>query len=792
VRRPVVFPAMAFVLGITGQYYIKVPLWLLMVMAFIVAIIYYGFFNGDGVDLHRYILLFLVMTLFGGIWLGTADLKSSEIAMHVGETVSGEGVIRDVSKKTLKVGEGENSYKMMVIANRICGENIREKVLITCYGNLENQFSPEEFIGRTLQFKGEVSLPSQRRNPNTFDYRNHLKTLGISAIISCGPNQLVIAIPIQARKNQLMNQLSVIKGRITRTLTQIMGEEKSSVVSGMMWGEKENISEEIMEQFRMNGTAHILAVSGIHVGLIYMYLNMLFLGRKNIIVDLLIILLLICYSAMAAFSPSVVRAVTMIVIHLLSKHTYRRYDLLSCGALTMMLMLLFNPFSLFNIGFQLSFLAIFSLGVVLPFLQRYHDSFVTPVIGLQMGLAPMTGYVFNYFSFGSLIANIPIIFIASLIIPLGLLMIPLTIFHFPMSMAFVTGKVMGYLVEGMLQINHAVYSPDRSFLYMTSPSTFQMILYYFTLFFCTSEWFRILYIRGRQGLIKKIFLGVMIAALTINLLMMNGFEKAEMIFIDVGQGDCLLIKTGTGGNYLIDSGGSHNYDVGSKVLMPFLLKSGVDEIDAAFITHLHQDHYGGIVSLAGKGLVKELFVYEGYELEEEQIIGDTGLEKEQIHYLVKGDRITLAEGIFIDVLSPEERSEGEYRKLIEDKVDENKKSLIMKVMYNGISCLMTGDMDATGEAGLISQDETGDTLKADILKISHHGSRFGTSEEFIKRVNPSLAVIQVGKNNFGHPNQEVVNRITGKDINLYRNDLNGAIGISLKKSGGVKIITMYD
>ena len=155
-------------------------------------------------------------------------------------------------------------------------------------------------------------------------------------------------------------------------------------------------------------------------------------------------------------------------------------------------MLIINPNALFNIGFQLSFLAIFSLAVLLPFLQKIHNSFITPIIALQFGLSPLTAFVFNYFSLGSVIANIPIIFIASLIIPLGLLTVPIVIFGLPDFLFDLFTAPIGYLMDAMLAINDLVYSPGNSFFYIKSPSILCMILYYFLLFFTTSEVFLIM------------------------------------------------------------------------------------------------------------------------------------------------------------------------------------------------------------------------------------------------------------------------------------------------------------
>ncbi len=730
------------------------------------------------------ILMIIIMTV-GALWFSIADLKPSILSNYNNQNITGQGTVVRVVKKD------ENVYKLVVMTNQIFQSRVKEKTILNYYGDLEKDHVYYDLPGRKISFAGLVTLPDQRRNPNTFDYRYYLKTVGINTLIKCNGNELEVDPVLEGKDNQMINYLSRIKGEISKMLVLSIGEKRAGVISGMMWGEKEGIDDDIMEQFRMNGTAHILAVSGIHVGLVYLYLNKLFWTRKNIYSDIIIILLLFCYAAMANFSPSVMRAVTMIVVHIISKHLYCRYDLLCCGAVTITIMLLVNPFSLFNVGFQLSFLAIFSLAVILPFMQKKCSNFMNPVIALQFGLAPMTAFVFNYFSLSSMIANIPVIFLASLMIPLGLLTIPLTIFDLPILFFQGTAYAMGFLVDLMLIVNDFVYAPGKSFLYIKSPLMLFIMIYYFTLFFITSEFFQILYIRKKSKLIIKVMSCMLILATLLHLAIPDDFKNTDIVFVDVGQGDCLHIKTEDGKNILIDGGGTMNYDVGTNVVLPYLLKNGVKKIDAAFVTHLHQDHYDGIATLAKKGFIEKLYVYEGNIINEETILGNTGLMKQQVVYLSAEDRILINSDISVEVLSPKKKTLEEYSTT--DEKDENGSSLILKVNIKSFSVLMTGDLDIEGESTFIDYNRLTGGLETDILKISHHGSKYGTGDKILETLNPKVAVIQVGKNNFGHPHPSVVEKIKKKDIMLYRNDKNGAIGISFdEKAKSMRIITMLE
>jgi competence protein ComEC len=779
--------AIAFSIGIAIENLFKINITFLIGILFIGFIFVYIYsYKKRNVIILK--IFFIIMILIAGaIYFTVNDMKASIVSEYDNKEIHGEGVIQNVVKKDTDI------YRLVVEMERIYDTEIEEKTIVNYYGNLEEEYSIYELIGRKMYFKGAVTLPEKRRNPGTFDYRLYLKSLEIFTLIKCYKEEVYLGDNIVGKSNRILNKLSLIKGEITKKLIFSIGDKKAGVISGMLWGEKENINDDIMEEFRMNGTAHILAVSGIHVGLVYIYLNKLTWGRKNLSSDIIITILLIFYAAMANFSPSVMRAVIMITVHIISKHLFCRYDFLCSGAVTFIVMLFINPYSLFNVGFQLSFLAIFSLAVIFPFVQKIHSSFISPIIALQIGLSPMTAYVFNYFSLSSLVGNIPVIFIASLIIPLGLLLIPLTILNAPLFFFQIIANAMGFLTDIMLYINDLIFIPGKSFFYIKSPSIMLMIIYYFMIFFITSELFLVLYKREKYWLIAKLTITAILLAACINIFTVNDFKDSEIVFVDVGQGDCLHIKTNDGKNILIDSGGSINYDVGEKILMPYLLKNGVTKIDAAFATHLHQDHYGGIITLAKKGMIKKLFIYESNKMDEDTILNETGLKKEQIIYLVKGNNILLDDKVCIKTLSPERKSDDYYEAQKSNKADENANSLILKLEYNDFSVLMTGDIDQNGEKDLIRQYVGTDVLDVNILKISHHGSKNGTCDELLETLKPEIAVIQVGENNYGHPNSSVIEKIENKDIMLYRNDKNGAIGISLnEKDNNIKIVTMYE
>jgi competence protein ComEC len=533
------------------------------------------------------------------------------------------------------------------------------------------------------------------------------------------------------------------------------------------------------------------------VGIIYMFISRLFGSRKTKSFYLLSVVFLILYAALAEFSPSVVRAVIMIFIYIFSKISYHRYDFMSCTAFGAFVMLIFNPFYLFHIGFQLSYLAVFCLASALPWVNRKLDilnqksnsnvkdiliegpRYIAPLLVIQIGMAPLTAYMFNYFSIASFFINIPVIAISGILIPLGVALMPLSFFEGvgPVGLMFgVLAELAELLINGMTWLNELFYLPGLGFFNVTSPYIFFMLLFYGFFFYLSSELFRIQYQRKKYkviALICTVFIIISFLALT-----MIGTEhhKAELVFVDVGQGDCLHIRTPGGKNILIDGGGSPNNAVGEKILLPYLLKNHVSSIDLAVVTHLHDDHYLGIAELSNKMEIRKLGIYEAYRHKEHLIMDDTGLKKQDLLYLKKGDRIEIEKGIRLDVLYPEKKSDEMYQKFLLDEHDENNNSLLIKLYYHGLSVLLTGDIGLEGEQKIMNlYRENESSLNADILKVAHHGSRYSTGDRFLDAVNPNIVVFQVGKNNFGHPHPAIIDKCLKKDIIVYRNDQDGAI-----------------
>lgn len=623
-----------------------------------------------------------------------------------------------------------------------------EKILASYYHNLDQ---PWKLIGKSISFHTKITLPDKSGNPRTFDYRQHLLSRGIA--YTC----VIDSFSINESQPLLYYR---IKGFIMEKreayLAGLQVEDTiEGVLRGVLFGDKNQMDEDIYDAFRKNGTAHVLAVSGLHVGMLYRIYQWIYERWKNPWLTTGFLSFLFVYGTAALWSVSVTRAIGLIIIVVIGKVFDRRYDLLTALSAMALFSIIKNPYVIFGAGFQMSFLAVISIA----FLQRSFEKYVgvnwAAAFAVQAGLLPYMSYTFNYISFVGILCNVPVIFLASILVPMGMvgfilyLCFDMTIPGVYFGMEAVTNLMIWcnnlFIADGILSFD------------VISLPLWMIILLYGFMFFLASEYFHIYFFRKDW---KKLLTALLIILTCISagiLADRTPFDQAELIFVDVGQGDCLHIKTPGQKEVLIDGGGKFGYNVGEKILKPYLLKNRITEINLAAATHLHLDHYEGLKQLADCYPVNQLLT-EGKA----------------------GQYVKIEEGYWLEILWP--------KTIKPDTEDENENSLIFMVHHNGLKTLITGDITAEGEAMLLETYQGTDKLRADILKIPHHGSPYSSSDAFLEAVNPKIAVISVGKNNYGHPSEIVIEKLEENGIMVFRTDLDGAVGI-INRKGKLSVCT---
>lgn len=701
--------------------------------------------------------------------MAAAILVTDSITGYTSDYLEGlEGNNAAVTGRVVSIVKKDDEYfKLQLSDVSIISDNgarsYKKKILVNVYSDIADY---RTVLWNRVYITGEVSIPKERSNPGTFDYRRYLKSIGIRCIITADGIENV------KKAGGIAALLKSAKCRTADIFESALGDD-SAVVMGLLFGETSGIDEDIIETFRRGGTAHVLAVSGLHLGLLYSFLCRFKRKKRSIPADIAIVLALSAYTALAGFTASVVRACLMIFIHIAGNHLNRRYDLISSTCVSMIIILAVNPMQIYSAGFQMSFLAVITLGVMIPLIQKKIKGILLPMIAVQTGMVPYTMYVFNYVSLTSIISNIPVYFIAAAMIPAGISVIA---FCWLPVIAKPAAMITGLFVKLLLWCNDFTYMGGVFTFDVASPSVIFLAVYYIFIFYMCSEAGQIALIRRNYKKIAAVFVAAVICGAGCSVYLSDGFEKTDMVFVDVGQGDCLHIKAG-GKNLLIDGGGSFNYNVGKSTLKPYLLKNGVTKIDMAIATHLHTDHYQGLKELSQTYRIKKLGVYEANSVNENHLKKE--FKTDEILYLAAGDVINMGRNVSVEVLSPDRGNPL-------DEKDENKNSLVLRVNVKGSSVLMTGDIDEKGEKSLIADTD----IKTDILKIAHHGSRYSSCEKFIAVAAPKIAVIQVGKNTYGHPSEEVIKRLEEHKITVLRNDEQGAVGIRVNKAGDFGIVTM--
>lgn len=640
----------------------------------------------------------------------------------------------------------EGGYLLQVVAESVDGTKLKkkEKILVTCP---QMQERPGRLFRHKICLQGNLRLPEQQRNPGCFDYRLYLKSEGIFYQMT-------------AESYVLDEGAGMMTDRLAAWLIdrRFVFQEKLSpkfrgLISGVLFGDTSDMDAQVYAQFRANGTAHILAVSGLHLGILYSLYQKFAGKKKKPAAAILLGAAILAYGTVSMWSSSVKRAAVMISLPVAARFLDLRYDMLTGLSTAAMIQILINPYVIFGAGFQMSFLAIASICFFRPIMPKKLPDGLSAMISVQLGLLLYQMYQFNYVSLTALIANLPVVFLTGLLVPAALLCFLLFL---------LTGSggplmtVTDSLCNLLLAVNRLSSLDGRSGMDVISPPLWLVISVYLLLFFLSSETCQVMRLRGKQKMIWFLMISCILFGFACGMLTASPVSRADLVFVDVGQGDCIHIRDGNR-NILIDGGGSFTYNVGENVLKPYLLKNRAACVDLAIVTHLHTDHYQGLVELSEIYPVKKLTAG-----------------------LTTGTNIKVSDRVTIETLWPLDIDQ-------EKGQEENDQCSVFMIHYGQYRILVTGDLDAAGEKEMIAYYEKKgrlDFLRADILKVGHHGSITSTSDEFLDVVQPEAAVIQVGVYNiYGHPNAKIIEKLCQRGIIVKRNDYNGGIGFLFHEDG---------
>ncbi len=638
-------------------------------------------------------------------------------------------------------------------------------------------------IGYKLKIIGEFDKPDTARNTGGFDYQMHLYSNNIFGTINCSYVEII--------DKDVNNLIYNLQNKIRSNMLKIFDKETAGILIGMLIGETNDISKSTQENFKESGITHLLAVSGANVMMIISISNFLFsklVGRKY---DYIFsISFIIFFTLIANSSASVVRAsimaTTNIILNLLLKKNNPIYNL----SFSVLLITIFNPLAIENVGLVLSIFG--TLGIILlskdlnAILEKFIRNKIlketaSVTLSAQIFLLPIMAYYFNNVSFISLFSNL-------IIVPVAESLSIISLCGFAASVVSINlAKVLAFLpkiiVKYVLFMSKVCANLDFLNFTVMTPKPWIILVFYFVLFLEYNRW------RLKQSLISldyeiKILEFIrnksykIILLLIMIMFLINMFPKNYVQFtaIDVGQGDSFLITTSRKNQILIDGGGSENgsYDVGENVLLPYMLDNNISTIDYIFVSHAHADHIEGIYTLIENLKVKNIFITTHNENNEYMTRLKSLCAKYRVNItnIKKGDAAVI-DGVKFELLYPDKNTTDE---------NENNLSMLLKVTAKDTTLLFTGDLEKEAEENLKNIN-----LKADILKVSHHGSKTSTTQEFLDKVNPDISIISVAENNsFGHPNPDVVTRLKETSNVFMTKDL-GEINIRIYKDKKIKI-----
>lgn len=718
--------------------------------------------------------------LTGGVcmtWKTAALLNTEAAALELSAAVRKESVVLEGTVAGL---ETASSGERLVLKN--CHINWKEEsrklsAAVLCHMDPGQAAD----IGQNIAVSGRIEPIRPPGNPGEYDARMSSFSKGIGCRFY-GEKLSVTG----GRTHRLMKGLLGVRKMLENAIDRVADPKDAGIFKAVLLGNRTEMDTQVYELYRRNGIAHLISISGLHVSLIGMGLWKLFrkagLGRGAS--GLAAGGVLAAYGLMIGFSPSVGRAVFMLLLSFLADYLGRTYDLVSALCAAAACLLILEPYLLTQMGFQLSFLAVAGIAFLgRPLIENLR------LPGRLSGIEP----VFHAFliSLSVQLATVPVILYHSYEIPvygifLNLVVIPpmavvlysglaaLALSHvWKEAAVFVLGGghfiLLFYeaLCYGAQKLPGAVWRGGR-------PENWQVALYYGMIL----SGLGILRMEGgiwRQRAVKALA-AAGVWGISVFVLMPIPESGLSVTFLDVGQGDGIFLETAYG-NLLVDCGSSQNRSLGEYSLVPFLKSRGVAKLDTAVITHGDSDHVSGIRYIlehpeCGIGIHRLIMPQAGRG---EEIY-------EELEALAKrAGTVTdyIGRGTVLPVLGGSHRDSGPVRVAClypsADTIYKNRNdhSLVLLVEYGRFRMLLTGDLEDAGERELMGRGGPGPVT---VLKVGHHGSAGSSGDEFIKMLSPSAAVLSYGEGNrYGHPAERVTTLLADTGSEVWETAKSGAV-----------------
>jgi len=751
-----------------------------------VILLFFGLYFLTYKKLFSFKLSFVCFAIFlFGIFYGSYKLpKPDELSNIAPKNIVLKGIIVSTPEE---ISETKTRFEFLAKNYSIKNEskNINNKVLINIYGKTNNK--NKIHIGDEIEVSGYLKKPYEATNPGQFDYQKYLRNKNIFTVLSVNlyetrndtrKEYYKVLSPPKDYKWILSQKIETFRTKIINENKKYIPSPKLEVLEGMVFGDYAvPAPNEIKQDFIKSGLLHLLAASGMNVGFIF--------GAWFFIASLLKLPyrlkmgigggLILIYSAMTGFPPSIVRALIMAEFLILAKFLDRKADNTIVLTFVCALMLLYNPMYIQNVSFQLSFLTTFGLLLcteplikkLYPIPETISATILVPFIA-QLWASPIQVYYFNNVSLYSIPANILVVPFTAAVTFLGftasfLTFVPIVggyICHIFDKLAEPLVSAIIYISSFISKLPHALYN-------LPTPQIPAMLAFYLFIIFIT-------FAIKQNFSSKKLNLSALIMAIALIIFSVQGtFDRELKITIfDVGQGDAIFIQTPDKKNILMDTGTNGYYSPAQRVLLSYFRHYGIKKLDLLILSHPDSDHIGGAEDILA-GIKVEKIIHNGLYSKTKtskklkKIISSKNIKNE---IMKDGDKINIDKNIDLTII----RDNGQRGKAYEKRKNED--CLMLYIDYKSFSALLMAD----AEADSLHQLKKHIKKQINILKIGHHGSYNAINEEMLNLYHPEVAVISVGKAGYryGHPNKQVMQELAENNIQTLRTDKDFAVIIN--------------
>lgn len=714
-------------------------------------------------DIKR-VLIFAFIFYFGFTITFLKVKESDELISLAPTNTDFYGQIISIPNSAEK-GKTKFFFKVEKAGNK----EVKGKTLLTV--SAEEKEIAKLNIGQKITIHGNLRQPFRSTNPSQFDYSSYLKNFGVFTVIYSKGENLKILNEKMSPKWKFLYNLNNIRNSVLKTHSKYLKSPNLEILGGIVFGDDAVAPPDyIKNSFINSGLLHILAASGMNVGFIFSFwfFIMTFFRvpyKPKVITGMILV---IGYTLMTGLGASVVRASLMLLFVLAGKLIDRDAHSISLLSFVAILMLLYNPAYINDVGFQLSFLVTFGLlttaNVIIKKWDNVPDKIISVIlipIVAQIWVAPIQMFYFNTFSLYSILANITSSILLIVISFTGFISSVLAIFQPVADIVCMSSDfINNYLISALIVISDFFGSLPHSLIQTTHPNIIQISIYYIMLI-CVS--LLVKYNEYKKAFITVVCISSVLLVSTINIPNKN----LEVIAFDVGNADSFMIKTPQNKYFFIDTG-KKPYQSGNSqakiIMLKYLKDYGIKNLEGLIVTHFDNDHSGGTPEFLTNTKVRKLYLNSTKtETQTAVNIFKTAKENNQKWEIAQNNKLIYKE--------PDLKIYT-YKANIKGKDESNGCSIITLISYKNF------DMIFMGDAGVEAFEQIKQNIPhhIEVLKVGHHGGPNVVNKDMINHLNNKISLISTGINTFGHPNKGTLDTLRNTEI--LRTDLLNSIKIS--------------